>query len=195
MEIKTIKMVKEPNQLTERIITDIKASKDIGIRKCIQCGMCTSVCPAARHSDYDPRKIAKRVLDEDESIVYDDIIWNCFYCYTCHSVCPVNNSVCEINQILRQKSIANGKNEHISPFFTYGESFLELGIGSIPNEYFNDLINIVGDEYLDLKMNLDDIREELGLGDLTLPEDDLKDIKNILKKTGFIDRLKEIKDE
>ena len=193
MEIKTLKIAKNPNELSESIKNDLKASKDIGILKCIQCGMCTSVCPAARHSNYDPRKIAKRVLDEDESIIHDGIIWDCFYCYTCHSICPVNNSVCEINQILRQKAISDGKNEHISSFFTYGESFLELGIGSIPNEYFDDLINIVGDEYLNLKINLDDIREELGLGNLTLPKEDLGDIKNILKKTGFVDRLEKIR--
>lgn len=193
MQIKTIKIEEKSTKLTESIINDLKASKGLGILKCIQCGMCTSVCPAARHADYDPREISKRVLDEDESIILDDIIWNCFYCYTCHSICPINNSVCEINQILRQKAILNGKIDPVSSFLTYGESFLESGIGSIPYEYFNELINIIGDEYLNLKINLEDIREELGLGDLTLPEDDLNDIKKILKKTGFNDRLVKIR--
>lgn len=194
MEIKTLKIGKTNNKLAESIKDDIKASKDIGVLKCIQCGMCTSMCPAARHADYDPREIAKRVLEEDESIILDDVIWNCFYCYTCHSVCPVGNSVCEIVQILRQKAIAQEKLEHIVTFLAFGESFLELGIGSIPLEYFNILIDTIGDEYLEIKLNLDDVREELGLGKLTLPEDDLKDINNILKKTGFNDRLEKLRD-
>ena len=193
MEIKTLKINEKTVKLTETILNDLKASENLGILNCIQCGMCTSVCPAARHSEYDPREIAKRVLDEDESIISDEIIWNCFYCYTCHSICPVNNSVCEINQILRQKEIEKGNFDNIASFLAYGESFLELGMGSVPNDFFNELLNIIGKEYMDLKINLDDIREELGLGSLTLPEDDLKDVKNILKKTGFTDRLDRIK--
>ncbi|HEY0196763.1 MAG TPA: ferredoxin:CoB-CoM heterodisulfide reductase subunit HdrC [Methanobacterium sp.] len=195
MEIKTLKIGKNKNKLTESIINDLKASNDIGVNKCIQCGMCTSVCPASRHSDYDSREIAKRVLDEDESVIFDDIIWNCFYCYTCHSVCPVGNSVCEIVQILRQKAIAQDKLGEIVTFLAFGDSFLEFGIGSIPIEFFNELIEIIGDEYLDFKINLDDVREELGLGSLTLPEEDIKDIKNILEKTGFNDRLEKLRAE
>lgn len=192
MDIKTVKLGTN-TKLAQSIIDDIKASKDIGVLKCIQCGMCASVCPAARHADYDPRVIAKRVLDEDVSIIYDDVIWNCFYCYTCHSVCPVSNSVCEIVQILRQKAVAGEKLGQIVTFLAFGESFMELGIGSIPTEYFNILIEVIGDDYLDLKLNMDDVREELGLGSLTLPDDDLKNIQNILKKTGFTDRLEKLR--
>ncbi len=193
MEIKTLKLEKKSTKLTDSIINDLKASKDIGVLKCIQCGMCTSVCPAARHSDYDPREISKRVLDEDESVICDDIIWNCFYCYTCHSICPVGNSVSEIVQVLRQKAMAQEKFDQVVAFLAFGDSFLELGIGSIPIEYFNVLIEIIGDEYLDFKMDLDEVREELGLGRLTLPEEDVKDIKNILEKTGFTDRLEKLR--
>ncbi|OPY20866.1 MAG: CoB--CoM heterodisulfide reductase iron-sulfur subunit C [Methanobacterium sp. PtaU1.Bin097] len=193
MEIKTLKIGKKKNKLTESIIHDLRASEDIGVNKCIQCGMCTSVCPASRHSDYDSREIAKRVLEEDESVICDDIIWNCFSCYSCHSVCPVGNSVAEIVQILRQKAIAQGKLEQVVIFLVFGESLMELGVGSIPLEYFNILIEIIGDEYLDIKINLDDIREELGLGKLTLPEDDTRDIKIILEKTGFTGRLEKLR--
>jgi heterodisulfide reductase subunit C len=193
MEIKTLKIGKKNNKLTESIINDLKTSKDIGVLKCIQCGMCTSVCPASRHSDYDSREIAKRVLEEDESLIYDDIIWNCFYCYTCHSVCPVGNSVSEIIQVLRQKAILDEEFEQIVTFLAFGDSLLELGVGSIPIEYFNVLIEIIGDEYLDIKINLEDVREELGLGSITLPEKDTRDIKNILEKTGFTDRLEKLR--
>ena len=193
MEIKTLKIGKKNNKLTESIIHDLRASEDIGVNKCIQCGMCTSVCPASRHSDYDSREIAKRMLEEDESVICDDIIWNCFSCYSCHSICPVGNSVAEIVQILRQKAIAQGKLEQVVTFLAFGESLMELGIGSIPLEYFNILIEIIGDEYLDIKINLDDIREELGLGKLTLPDDDTRDIKIILEKTGFTNRLEKLR--
>lgn len=190
----TLKINENSFELAEDVIKDLKASKDIGILKCIQCGMCTSVCPAARHTDYDPREIVKRVLDKDESLISDDILWNCFYCYSCHSVCPVNNSACEINQILRQKSIDNGKGmQKIASFSAYGESFLEFGLGSIPADFFDDLIKDFGKEWLQLKVDLEDIREELDLGPMFLPKEDVEDINKILEKTGFKNRLNKIR--
>ena len=190
----TLKIDENSFELAEDIIKDLKASKDLGILKCIQCGMCTSVCPAARHTDYDPREIVKRVLDKDETLILDDILWNCFYCYTCHSVCPVNNSVCEITQILRQRSIDNGKGRpKVAPFSAYGESFLEFGLGSIPSNFFDDLIKDFGKGWLELKINLEDIREDLNLGSMFLPEKDVKDINKILEKTGFKSRLNKLR--
>lgn len=190
----TLKIDENSFELAEDIIKDLKASKDLGILKCIQCGMCTSVCPAARHTDYDPREIVKRVLDKDENLILDDILWNCFYCYTCHSVCPVNNSVCEITQILRQKAIDNGKGKpKVAPFSAYGESFIEFGLGSIPSNFFDDLIKDFGKEWLELKIDLEDIREDLNLGSMFLPEKDVEDINKILEKTGFKNRLNKLR--
>ena len=190
----TLKIDENSFELAEDIIKDLKASKDLGILKCIQCGMCTSVCPAARHTDYDPREIVKRVLDKDETLILDDILWNCFYCYTCHSVCPVNNSVCEITQILRQKAIDNGKGKpKVAPFSAYGESFIEFGLGSIPSNFFDDLIKDFGKEWLELKIDLEDIREDLNLGSMFLPEKDVEDINKILEKTGFKNRLNKLR--
>ena len=52
--MKTIKLKKESVQLVKDVLKDIKASPDLGIYKCVQCGMCTSVCPGARQTEYDP---------------------------------------------------------------------------------------------------------------------------------------------
>ena len=43
-----------------------------GFQCCIQCGICTSGCPAARFTDYSPREIARRALDGDETLLTDD---------------------------------------------------------------------------------------------------------------------------
>ncbi|MDI6723692.1 MAG: 4Fe-4S dicluster domain-containing protein [Methanobacterium sp.] len=193
--MKTLKLDEKTFKLAERIKKDLKASENLEVLKCSQCGMCTSICPAARHTDYDPREIVKRVLDNDETLITDDIIWNCFYCYTCHSICPVNNSPCEANQILRQKAIDHGRGKpKIAPFSAYGDSFIEFGLGAIPSDFFDDLIKEYGKEWLELKVNLEDIREELNLGPMLLPEKDVSDINKILEKTGFTKRLKRIKE-
>ena len=192
--MKTLKIDENIFELAEIVINDLKASENIGILKCIQCGMCTSVCPAARQTDYEPRELVKRVLDKDEDLIEDDILWDCFYCYSCHSVCPVGNSACEINQILRQKAIDNGNGKpKVAPFTAYGDSFLEFGVGTIPNDFFDDLIKDYGKDWLELKLNLEDIRDDLGLESMFLPEKDVEDINKILEKTGFKKRLERIR--
>lgn len=194
IKMNTLKIGENTFKLAESVINDLKASENLGILKCIQCGMCTSVCPAARHTEYDPRELVKRVLDKDENIILDDVIWDCFYCYTCHSVCPVNNSPCEINQIIRQKSIDNGKGKlKIALFSTYGEGFLKIGLGSIPSDFFEEIATDYGKEWLQLKADLDDIRNDLGLGSIGLPKKDVNEINRILDKTGFTDRLNKIR--
>ena len=99
----TQKISETPLDFAEAIKEDIKSSKDDGVLKCVQCGMCTSTCPAARHSNYNPREIMERVFEGDETLLEDEDLWNCFYCYTCHSTCPVGNSVCEVNQIIKKE--------------------------------------------------------------------------------------------
>ena len=55
--MKTIKIGKNTFELADSIINDLKASENLGLLKCILCGKCTSVCPAASHTEYDPRVI------------------------------------------------------------------------------------------------------------------------------------------
>lgn len=189
-----LKMEDEPLKLVKRILSDIKTSENLGLLRCVQCGMCTSMCPGARHTDYNPRAMIERVLEEDDSIIYDDDIWNCFYCYTCHSICPVGNSACEINQVLRQIAIENNAaGDKISTFTEYGDNFLGYGLGTIPSCFFDDLGKDFGEEWFDLKRDLNDIRSELDLGDLNLPLESSKEIEKILINSGFSKRLEKIK--
>lgn len=192
--MRTLKLNEDSSKLANEVINDLKASPSLELFKCIQCGMCTSLCPGARYSDYNPREMVKRVLDGDESVISDDNIWNCFYCYTCHSVCPANNSASVVNQILRQMAINKGEQTaRLAAFLTYGDSFLEIGIGSIPAAFFDVLVKDFGQEWLDLKMNLDSVRKDLGLGPVILPEDSIKEIDEILNVTGFTKKMKKIR--
>lgn len=152
-----------PVDFAEKIIMDVKNSKDEGVLKCVQCGMCTSTCPAARHSDYNPRDIIERVLAGDESILQDDLIWNCFYCYTCHSVCPVGNSVCEVNQILKQIAISRQIGyDKLYEYMGFADSYFTAAIGAIPEIFFDDIKKDVPG-WWEFRTNLGEIREELEL--------------------------------
>lgn len=192
--MRTIKLNKNSRKLVDDVLKDLKASPDLGIYKCVQCGMCTSICPGASQSDYDPRDMVRRVLENDETVVDDENIWNCFSCYTCNSVCPSGNNASEVNQILRQMSIDKGEGIlKIQSFAAYGDSFMELGVGSVPSRFFDDMVKDVGEEYMNLKLNIEDIRSELGLGGYILPEKSIDEVEEILDKSGFKARLKRIK--
>ena len=192
--MKTIKLKKDSLKLAKDVLKDIKASPDLGLYKCVQCGMCTSVCPGASQTEYDPRDMIRRVLEDDETVIDDDDIWNCFSCYTCNSICPSGNNASEINQILRQMSIEKGTGlPKIVSFSAYGDSFMELGVGSIPNTFFEDMVKDVGQDYMTLKLEIEDIRDDLGLGSYILPEDAINEVEAILDKSGFKVRLERIK--
>jgi len=88
-----------------------------GFESCIQCGICTSACPAARFTEYSPRKTARRALEGDDSLLTDDSVWYCYYCYTCQSRFPRHNSVAVINQVLRGMQVESGVGvKHVEMF-------------------------------------------------------------------------------
>jgi len=60
--MRTLKLNEDSSKLAKEVIGDLKASPSLELFKCIQCGMCTSLCPGARYSDYNPREMVKRVL-------------------------------------------------------------------------------------------------------------------------------------
>ena len=190
----TQKITDSPIDFAERIIRDVKNSKDEGVLKCVQCGMCTSTCPAARHSSYNPRDIMEHVLEGDESILEDDNIWNCFYCYTCHSVCPVGNSVCEVNQILKQIAIESEIGyDKLYEYLGFADSYFTAAIGAIPERFFKDIDRDV-EGWWDFRQNLDEIRNELELDPPLMPDKEVIDeVSRILTITGFKDKIERIR--
>jgi heterodisulfide reductase subunit C len=192
--MRTLKLKKDSSKLIKDVLNDLKASPDLGLYKCVQCGMCTSVCPGANQTEYDPRDMIRRVLEDDESVIDDDNIWNCFSCYTCNSICPSGNNASEVNQILRQMAIEKGTGiQKIESFTAYGDSFIELGVGSIPSTFFDIMVKDVGPEYMTLKLDIEDIRADLGLGNYILPEEAINEVEAILDNSGFKIRLERIK--
>ncbi len=125
--------------LMQRIMEDPRMHDHLdGFESCIQCGVCTSGCPAARFTDYSPREIARRALDGDETLLTDDSVWYCFYCYTCQSRCPRHNSVAVLNQIIRGMQCDTGYGvKHVEMFSAWGEQYYDKGMGGTPQVFFH----------------------------------------------------------
>ncbi|MFX1293901.1 MAG: 4Fe-4S dicluster domain-containing protein [Promethearchaeota archaeon] len=180
--------------IIKKILIRDRVSKKIGLLKCIQCGLCTGSCPAARYSDFSPREIINAVLKGNTQIIQDKRIWNCFSCYTCHMRCPRGNSPITVIQALKQISIEKGDNiEQLKDFLAYGESFIDFGTGAISREMFNKLYFDWGKGWLEIRLKNDKIRDKLGLSRSILPENAIKEVRKILNLTGFIQRIENLR--
>jgi heterodisulfide reductase subunit C1 len=161
-----------------------------GFQSCIQCGICTSGCPAARFTEYVPREVARRALEGDPSLLEDDSVWYCFYCYTCQSRCPRKNSVAVINQVIRSMQVESGYGtKHVEMFAAWGEQFYDKGMGGTPHVFFQDIADAWGPKWKEFIANRDAMREELGLGGM-YPSDEARDeLQAIFRETGFTRRM------
>jgi len=91
-------------------------SKDIryvdGLKACMNCGVCTAICPAAEFYDYDPRDICNILMSKDmetiEGLMKSDLIWHCGQCLSCKTRCPRGNVPGLLISLLREVSIKLG---------------------------------------------------------------------------------------
>ena len=185
----------ECDTLAETAKRSIRTPDALGLDRCIQCGACTASCPAARFTDYSPRRIVKRVLDNDWSLLEDESIWSCFYCYSCNLRCPRNNSPVTIVQVLRQMAINEGIGlEKLAYFVEIGEYLAENGASRIPGPGVKNMEKDLGERWIGFKRNLDSIRAELGLKSRDVRETG-GEVRAILEGTGFFEREKWIKSQ
>ena len=59
------------------------------IRRCLQCGTCSGVCPYGYLMDYPPsRMITSLRASEFDQVLASETVWMCLSCYACTEVCP-----------------------------------------------------------------------------------------------------------
>jgi Fe-S oxidoreductase len=59
------------------------------IRTCLQCGMCSGMCPFGYLMDFPPgRMIAALHAGMFDQVMKTDTVWMCVSCYACTEVCP-----------------------------------------------------------------------------------------------------------
>lgn len=79
------------------------------IRQCIQCGVCSAICPLSSYMDYTPRRLIHLARDgfKDE-VLRSFTIWLCAACYACTVACPKQIKVTEVMHAFKQRAIREG---------------------------------------------------------------------------------------
>ena len=93
-------------KLFEELSRDVRFIE--GLNACMNCGVCTAVCPAAEYYNYDPRQVVDIVQTQNEEqieqLLRSETIWYCGECMSCRPRCPRANTPGYIIQALRALS-------------------------------------------------------------------------------------------
>ncbi len=98
------------SELIEKLKKDIHYIE--GMNSCMNCGVCTAICPAAEFYNYDPRTVVESVQRNDEetisTLIRSDMIWYCGECMSCKTRCPRGNTPGLIIMALRKLAQEEG---------------------------------------------------------------------------------------
>jgi heterodisulfide reductase subunit C len=189
--------------LYELLLKDVRFEE--GLNACMNCGVCTAICPAADFYNYDPRQIADLVQTRDNNIILEllkgETIWYCGQCMSCKTRCPRGNTPGMIIMALRKLSQDLGyftESEKGRQQFaikrTIGENILRYGYCVTSYVVLPEMHPEQGPVWVHYFKNLDSIIARFG-GKLNGEEGPLRkikdsvldELKNIFKVTGAKD--------
>ncbi len=174
-----------------------------GLNACMNCGICTAICPAAEFYDYDPRKIVDLVQsgnnEEIENLLKSETIWYCGECMSCKTRCPRGNTPAFVVMALRNLSQKLGfftESEKGRQQFaikrTVGENIFKYGY-CVASYAVNPEMHLEqGPIWKYILENSNDVYErlggqinELGAGPLRkIPDDAREELRKIFEVTG-----------
>lgn len=190
-------------------------SKDIrfveGLKSCMNCGVCTAICPAAEFYEYDPRIIVGIVQSKDdkriEELLKSETIWYCGECMSCKTRCPRNNTAGLIIMALRSLSQELGYfvesekgRQQLAIKRVVGENIVNHGYCIIPESLVPEMHPEQGPVGEWIYKNTEEVFERVGAnykgegeGALRkIPQESLDEITSIFEVTGGFDRFKKI---
>ncbi len=184
-----------------------------GLNACMNCGVCTAICPAAEFYDYDPRKIVDLVQSNDneeiEKLLKSETIWYCGECMSCKTRCPRGNTPALVVMSLRtlsqklgfftesekgrqQFAIKRTVGENI---FKYGYCVATYAVSPEKHPEQGPIWEYILEHTYDVYERLGGQINELGAGPLRkIPEDAKEELRNIFEVTGGTEFFKTIED-
>jgi len=181
---------------------------------CINCGVCTALCPAADYYDYEPRYVERIILmrnaDALEELMSSDYIWYCGQCMSCKARCPRQNAPGTVVSALRYWSQKLGLfirspkgRQQLIIKQNIGKNIYELGYCVHPSRLTMEEHPEQGPVWQWILNNLEKVHalvdgniDKNGPGPMRkIPEESLQEIRSILEGTGAIDLWNQIEME
>ncbi len=76
---------------------------------CMQCGICSSVCPSVDISNFSPRLVLRHIsLNRATDTNVDSPSWSCLTCNSCMEHCPRNINIIDLIKTVRELNLADG---------------------------------------------------------------------------------------
>jgi heterodisulfide reductase subunit C len=147
--------------------------------KCLQCGLCSAICPPTRFSrkGFHVRRFSLKILrgKTQRKPVRLDEMWSCFLCYDCLKLCPHNINIPDAVVRLRRSSAYEGSAEEAyEKARLYLENMLRYGrIISVAKTHLRKLLNLPEDP--------------------RMPEEDLNRFRTLAEATGFKEEVETLK--
>ncbi len=196
-------------KLYQELTKDIRLAE--GLKSCMNCGVCTAICPAAEFYDYDPRIIAGIVQSKDdkkiEELLKSDTIWYCGECMSCKTRCPRGNCPGLIIMALRSLSQDLGYfaesekgRQQLAIKRVVGENIVYKGYCILPENLIPELHPELGPVGKWIYENKEEVYKRVGAnlnGDGTgalrkIPKESMDEIYRIFEITGGFDRFDKI---
>ena len=190
--------------LIDLIRSDVRYEDSL--KACMNCGICTAICPAAEFYDYDPRRICDTVQRGDEEqvekLLREDTIWYCGQCMSCKPRCPRGNVPGAVINILRKVSQEMGYykesrmgRQQVTLMNVIGNNILEIGYCVHPDKVPPQMHPEQGPTWEWYIKNIKELAPKFGAnyhgkGPGALREicpETMEDLRNIFKVTGGMD--------
>jgi len=108
MTVKGIPPLLTEEQLDRHFIAQVEPDWQ-KLLTCIQCGTCSTYCPAVELMDYTPRQLWELMrLGLRDQVMNSRTFWLCTQCYACTARCPRGILTSETMRNLRQWAVAQG---------------------------------------------------------------------------------------
>jgi heterodisulfide reductase subunit C len=185
--IKKPKILQYNSTFLKDLLKDVRIPKDLGLKKCIQCGNCSSACPAARYTSYRPRKFIHDILTGQKDKIFEsEELWYCYSCFSCNLRCPRSNNPGILIHIIRDLARQSGYGwKNVVPFKNFLVSLMGFGLCLTP---FSQPIELFEEElgpfWVKMRQNLPEILNQLSMNPVPpreLPQEARDQIKKILE--------------
>ena len=145
---------------------EVKELSHQNVYYCYQCGTCVSGCPVTDFGQNTKKLIRKIIFGLRDEVLNDDVIWLCTECYYCAERCPQGVELPTIWVTLRNMAAKEG--------------IVPTNIKAVVN-----MIRTTG-RVAEVAEAMNVRRENLNLPKAeAVPDEVLKEIDEIYKKTGF----------